>query len=47
MCWCFAVNDSTNSRVVLWALFESVILVAMTVGQIYYLKQFFEVRRII
>nr|XP_002125525.1 transmembrane emp24 domain-containing protein 2 [Ciona intestinalis] len=42
-----SINDSTNSRVVLWAFFESLILVAMTLGQVYYLKRFFEVRRVI
>ena len=42
-----SVNESTNSRVVMWAVFEALILVAMTVGQIYYLKRFFEVRRVI
>jgi len=41
------INDSTNSRVVLWAIFECLVLVAMTAGQIYYLKRFFEVRRVI
>lgn len=42
-----AVNDNTNSRVVMWAFFESVVLVSMTLGQIYYLKRFFEVRRVV
>lgn len=42
-----AVNDSTNSRVVMWAFFESLVLIAMTLGQILYLKRFFEVRRVI
>jgi len=41
------INENTNSRVVLWALFEAVVLVSMTVGQIYYLKRFFEVRRVV
>ena len=42
-----AVNENTNSRVVMWAFFESVVLVSMTLGQIYYLKRFFEVRRVV
>uniref|UniRef100_A0A915L510 GOLD domain-containing protein n=1 Tax=Romanomermis culicivorax TaxID=13658 RepID=A0A915L510_ROMCU len=41
------INESTNSRVVLWAVFEAFILVCMTLGQIYYLKRFFEVRRVV
>ena len=38
------MNDNTNARVVYWACFEAFLLVLMTVGQIYYLNRFFEVR---
>lgn len=41
------INESTNSRVVLWSTFEAFILILMTVGQVYYLKRFFEVRRVV
>uniref|UniRef100_A0A914GWX1 GOLD domain-containing protein n=1 Tax=Globodera rostochiensis TaxID=31243 RepID=A0A914GWX1_GLORO len=42
-----SINENTNSRVVVWAVFEAVLLVCMTIGQIYYLKRFFEVRRVV
>ncbi|KRY38504.1 suppressor/enhancer of lin-12 protein 9 [Trichinella spiralis] len=42
-----AINESTNSRVVMWAVFEAFVLVAMTAGQIFYLKRFFEIRRVV
>lgn len=38
------VNDSTNSRVVWWSFFEALVLIIMTIGQVYYLNRFFEVR---
>ena len=41
------INESTNSRVVMWSFFEAFVLVSMTIGQIYYLKRFFEVRRVV
>eukprot|EP00048_Salpingoeca_helianthica_P013494 m.201576 g.201576 ORF g.201576 m.201576 type:complete len:199 (-) comp15507_c2_seq1:73-669(-) len=39
-----AINDSTNTRVVWWSFFETLVLVSMTAGQIYFLRRFFEVR---
>jgi len=42
-----SINESTNSRVVMWACFEAIVLIAMTLGQVYYLKRFFEVRRVV
>ncbi|XP_073974997.1 transmembrane p24 trafficking protein CHOp24 [Rhodnius prolixus] len=41
------INEATNSRVVLWSFFEAVVLITMTIGQVYYLKRFFEVRRVV
>jgi hypothetical protein len=43
----FLVNENTNSRVVMWSCFEAFILLAMAFGQVYYLKRFFEVRRVV
>ncbi|XP_047999311.1 transmembrane emp24 domain-containing protein 2 [Cydia splendana] len=42
-----SINESTNSRVVLWSVFEASVLLVMTVGQVYYLKRFFEVQRVV
>jgi len=42
-----AINESTNKRVVMWSFFEAFVLLSMTIGQVYYLKRFFEVRRVV
>ncbi|XP_076686959.1 transmembrane emp24 domain-containing protein 2 [Andrena cerasifolii] len=42
-----AISESTNFRVVVWAVFEAMVLICMTIGQIFYLKRFFEVRRVV
>lgn len=41
------INDSTNSRVVVWTWVEFIILLAVSFGQVVYIKRFFEVRRAI
>merc|ERR1719272_186760 len=38
------INESTNSRVVYWSFFEAMVLLTMSIGQIYYIHRFFEVR---
>ncbi len=40
-------NESTNARVLWWAVVEAIALVAVSAWQIYSLKQFFEVKRVI
>ncbi|XP_049543384.1 transmembrane emp24 domain-containing protein 2 [Anopheles darlingi] len=42
-----SINESTNARVVMWSFFEAIVLIVMTVGQVYYLKRFFEVKRVV
>ena len=37
------INDSTNSRVVWWSFFEALVLVCVTVGQVYYLLRFLSI----
>jgi hypothetical protein len=39
--------ESTNSRVVWWSLFQTGMLVAVCAFQVYYLRSFFEVKRLV
>eukprot|EP01112_Ceratiomyxa_fruticulosa_P014170 TRINITY_DN403_c0_g1_i2.p1 TRINITY_DN403_c0_g1~~TRINITY_DN403_c0_g1_i2.p1 ORF type:complete len:207 (+),score=42.19 TRINITY_DN403_c0_g1_i2:192-812(+) len=39
-------SESTNARVMWWSIFEALMLVAMSVWQVYYLRRFFEVKRV-
>ena len=41
------INDLTNSRVVTWTWIEMIILLGVSLGQVMYIKRFFEVRRAI
>mmetsp|Transcript_4409 Transcript_4409/g.7256 ORF Transcript_4409/g.7256 Transcript_4409/m.7256 type:complete len:217 (+) Transcript_4409:32-682(+) len=38
-------SESTNSRILYWSIFENVVLISISVWQVYYLKRFFEVKR--
>lgn len=39
------ISEHTNSRVYVWTIVEVLISLVVTAGQLYYLKNFFEVRR--
>lgn len=39
------ISEAINSRVSMWSLFEVLLTLIVAVGQTYYLKRFFEVRR--
>lgn len=41
------INDETNSRVITWTWVEFIILLGVSLGQVVYIKRFFEVRRAI
>jgi len=41
------INDSTNSAVIYWSFFEALVLVIMSIGQVYYLHRFFETRTVV
>eukprot|EP00123_Amoebidium_parasiticum_P022122 comp8039_c1_seq1/m.3543 comp8039_c1_seq1/g.3543 ORF comp8039_c1_seq1/g.3543 comp8039_c1_seq1/m.3543 type:complete len:200 (-) comp8039_c1_seq1:77-676(-) len=41
------INESTHSRVLYWAIFECAVVVAMSIGQVVYLKRFFEQKRMV
>eukprot|EP01090_Pellita_catalonica_P021057 TRINITY_DN7782_c0_g1_i3.p1 TRINITY_DN7782_c0_g1~~TRINITY_DN7782_c0_g1_i3.p1 ORF type:complete len:172 (+),score=30.58 TRINITY_DN7782_c0_g1_i3:136-651(+) len=40
-------SESTNGRVLWWTFWEALVLIAMSIWQIYYIKRFFEVKSIV
>jgi hypothetical protein len=42
-----ALTESTYERLRIMAVVEAIVLVAMSIGQIYYLRRFFEVKRVV
>jgi len=40
-------TESTNARVLWWSFLEAAVLIAMSLWQIYYLRSFFEVKRVV
>lgn len=42
-----ATTESTKRRVLWWSVLESIVLVAMSIWQVVYLRKFFEVKRIV
>ncbi|XP_028400397.1 transmembrane emp24 domain-containing protein-like isoform X1 [Dendronephthya gigantea] len=43
----FKINLHTNQIVSWWSFFEFALIIGMALGQVYYIKRFFEVRRVI
>lgn len=41
------INEQINNRVFVWTIFEVLLTLIVTSGQLYYLRNFFEVRRMI
>lgn len=39
------INEATNSKIVWWSGIEFLLLLSVTLGQVWYLKRFFEIRR--
>lgn len=42
-----ATTESTKRRVLWWSVFESIVLVTMSIWQVVYLRKFFEVKRMV
>lgn len=39
------INEETNGRIVWWSFIEFILLLVVTLGQVWYLRRFFEIRR--
>lgn len=41
------ISESTNRRVLMWVIFEFLMVILVTVSQVVHIKRFFEIRRIV
>jgi len=41
------INKSTNRRIIIWFFFELILIIGLAGWQVYYLKKFFEVKRVV
>lgn len=42
-----SITESTYERLRTLSILEAIVLIAMSIGQIYYLRRFFEVKRVV
>jgi len=40
-------SESTNSRVIWWSVFEVILLLSMSLLQVFYLRKIFEIKRVV
>eukprot|EP01134_Creolimax_fragrantissima_P004375 CFRG4375T1 len=41
------INEATHSNVLYWAIFQCVVVISMSLGQVFYMKRFFEQKRMV
>ncbi|KNC74583.1 hypothetical protein SARC_12875 [Sphaeroforma arctica JP610] len=41
------INEATHANVLYWAIFQCLVVIFMSIGQVYYMKRFFEQKRMV